>query len=73
MTGLHLRLQSVTEKSAGGLWDPFINTIARQLSHSPMAKAWTFFFLVSIYPRKPEPWGDRHRWKYLSGPPGKKN
>lgn len=53
--------------------DNFENTIAGQQSHSSMLKAWTLFFLVSIYPKKPEPWGEKCRQKCLSRPPGKKN
>ena len=60
MMGLHLRLpNSHRGKSARSLWDHFLSKVAGQQSYSSMAKVWTLFFLVSVYPKKPEPWGDR--------------
>lgn len=60
MMGLQLRLpNSHRGKSACNLWDHFVSRVAGQQSYSSTAKVWTLFFLVSVYLKKLEPWGDR--------------
>lgn len=50
------------------LWMP-----SQEQPDSSTAKAWVLFFLVSIYPKTPEPWGEGQRQKRLSRPPERKS